>query len=92
MACHSRLASGPSGSGASSCSRARAACHSGASSASTEIRARVSSLRLVSWVLSVVMDSGSSAWRRAIRWWNSSGATENSVGSAPTSVRVPSRV
>ena len=43
----------------------------------------MSSLRLVSWVLSVVMDSGISAWRRAIRWWNSSGATENSVGSAP---------
>ena len=52
----------------------------------------MSSLRFVSWVLSVVMDNGNSAWRRVIRVWNSSGVTANSVGSAPTSVRVPSRV
>ena len=57
-----------------------------ASSASTEIRARTSSLRLVSWVVRVVIAGGSSAWRRAIRVWNSSGATANSVGSPPTSV------
>ncbi|BAS10153.1 hypothetical protein AHiyo4_35750 [Arthrobacter sp. Hiyo4] len=70
----------------------RVAAHSSGSSASTEIRARVSSLRLVSCVVKVVMDSGRDSWRPAIRRWNASGSREKWEGSAPTSVSVPSRV
>jgi len=61
-------------------------------SASTEMRARTSSPRFVSWVERVVSDAGKLAWRSCWRRWNSVTPIENSLGSAPTSVSDPRRV
>ena len=55
------------------------------------MRARTSSLRLVSWVLRQVIASGQSAWRRTIASWNSATGTEKTLGSPPTSLSEVSR-
>ncbi len=75
-ACQSRLASPLSGIGASRCSSVIADAHSSGTSASAVIRARVSSLRLVSWVVSAVIASGHSCWRREAQPWKCAGSTE----------------
>ena len=61
------------------------------SSASTMRRARTSSDRLVSWVVSVVIDVGqlvTSAWHHA---WNSSAEIDRWSGWPPTSLAPASR-
>ena len=56
------------------------------SSASTAMRARTSSPRLVSWVDSVTIASGQSRCRSAIAAWKSSTPITRSDGSPPTSL------
>ncbi len=90
-ACHSSDPKPGSGSGARSSSRSSAVSQTSGTSASTAIRARVSSLRLVSWVVVVVIASGQSRCRTAIASWNSSGVTEKTEGSPPTSLSEVSR-
>ena len=70
-ACHSSDPKPGSGSGTSASSRSSAVCPHVGSSASTAIRARVSSLRLVSWVVVAVIASGQSRCRSAIAAWKS---------------------
>ena len=67
------------------------ASQSSGTSASAVIRARTSSLRLVSWVVSAVIASGHSCWRRAAYPWNCAGVVENTDGSPPTSLSEVSR-
>ena len=90
-ACHSSDPKPGSGSGTSASSRSSAACQTSGSSASTAIRARVSSLRLVSWVVVAVIASGQSRCRSAIAAWKSDGSTEKCAGSPPTSLSDVSR-
>ena len=66
--------------------------HTSGTSASTAMRARVSSPRLVSWVVPAVIASGHSACRVAMAVWNSSTGRAPSEGSPPTSVSEVSRV
>ena len=68
-----------------------ASAHSCGTSASTLIRARTSSPRLVSWVVPAVSARGQSCWRAAIRAWKSSTPTENRFGLPPTSFSEVSR-
>ncbi len=58
----------------------------------TVMRARVSSDRFVSWVVSVVSACGHDACRRANASWNACGAIENCDGSPPTSFSDVSRL
>ena len=85
-ACQSRLPKPGSGSGAASSSVTSVRSHSPGASASTAMRARTSSLRLVSWVDSVVIASGQSRCRAAIASWNSATVVEKTDGSPPTSL------
>ncbi len=55
------------------------------------MRARTSSLRLVSWVAVAERPAGQLAWRATQRAWNSSTATPNCSGSPPTSFRLTRR-
>ena len=90
-ACHSRLPNPGSGTGESASRRVSVCSHSPGTSASTVIRARVSSPRLVSWVVSVVIACGQSACRVVIASWNAVGVTAQVAGSAPTSLCEVSR-
>ena len=55
------------------------------------MRARTSSERLVSCVVSAVIASGQSRWRSSIAVWKSVGEIAKMSGSAPTSLREVSR-
>ena len=90
-ACHSSDANPGSGSGTSSSSRSSAAAQPSGASASTWMRARTSSPRLVSWVDSVVIACGQSRWRVAIASWKPSTPSEKTDGSPPTSLSEVSR-
>jgi hypothetical protein len=91
-ACQMRWASDGSGSGLIRTQRRTTSVQSPGSSESTASRARTSSLRLVSWVDSVVMDSGHRRCRSSAESWNVSGLTPKSDGSLPTSLRAVNRV
>ncbi len=91
IACQSRLPKPASGTGTSLNSSASASAHSSGSSASTLIRARTPSLRLVSWVVPATIAIGHSSWRVSISSWNSATLIENRLGSPPTSLSEVSR-
>ncbi len=90
--CQIRCASEGSGSGAARTHRRTTSVQSPGTSASTASRARTSSLRLVSWVLSDVIESGQSCCRVCAHSWNSSAVTPNFAGSLPTSLRAANLV
>ena len=90
--CQTRCENDASGPGAAASSASTAVAHSSPISASTLIRARTSSPRLVSCVDSVVMPSGDPDWRAAARAWKSASDPPNVPGSPPTSLSEISRV
>ncbi len=73
-------------------SPATVASHAPPRSESTPSAARVSSLRLVSWVDPVVIASGVSAPKVSANACQACGSSENGTGSAPTSHRLVSSV
>ena len=80
-----------SGTGAIRSSSSSARSQWPGSSASTVMRARTSSPRLVSWVERVTIASGQSRWRAAIAAWKSSTPIAKIDGSPPTSLSDVSR-
>ena len=90
-ACQSRFPKPASGTGTRANNSASASAHSPGTSASTLIRARTPSPRLVSWVVPATIASGHASWRVSISWWNSSTPTANRLGSPPTSFSEVSR-
>ncbi len=92
MACHSSASKGPCPVEAIPRNSASTSAQRSGISASTAMRARVSSPRLVSCVDRVVMAVGHDACRSACAVWKPATPSENSPGSPPTSVSEPSRV
>ena len=86
MFCHRNSPVAESGAGDSASQPATISAHSPGTWDSTPIRARTSSPRLVSWVVSVVMAVGQRRDRTAALWWNSAALTPKQSGSPPTSL------
>ncbi len=92
MFCHRNNPASGAGEGVICSQPATISVHNPGTCDSTPIRARTSSPRLVSWVVSVDMAVGQRRARCAALWWNSAALTPKRCGLPPTSLREISRV